>query len=124
MDKDLRTLSELVEKGISGGSGAWRVLHTLTYEGRDSWMAELLLEKRMWVDTTDYAALHACIQNDAVEICKLLLDGGMDFEEYLRWAQTRPCAGHEETLQALTDHWAEMRQVTEPEQETGGMTLG
>ena len=125
-DKDFRTLSALVEKGISGGSSAWRTLHMLTYEGRDSWIAEELLEKRMWVDANDYSALHACVQNDAVEVCRLLLDGGMDFDQYRQWAQTRPCAGHEETLQALADHWSEMQAEVEqaPAQENGGMTLG
>ena len=126
MDKDFRTLSALVEKGISGGGSSARTLHMLTYEGRDSWIAEELLEKRMWVDANDYSALHACVQNDAVEVCRLLLDGGMDFDQYRQWAQTRPCAGHEETLQALTDHWSEMQAEVEqaPAQENGGMTLG
>ena len=125
-DKDFRTLSALVEKGISGGSSAWRTLHMLTYEGRDSWIAEELLEKRMWGDVNDYSTPHACVQNDAVGVCKLLLDGGMDFDQYRQWAQTRPCAGHEETLQALADHWSEMQAEVEqaPAQENGGMTLG
>ena len=125
MDKDFRTLSALVEKGISGGGSSARTLHMLTYEGRDSWIAEELLEKRMWVDVNDYSALHACVQNDAVEVCRLLLDGGMDFDQYRQWAQTRPCAGHEET-QALADHWSEMQAEVEqaPAQENGGMTLG
>lgn len=39
----------LVEKGISGGPDASRTLHMLTYESRNSWMAEELLEKWMWV---------------------------------------------------------------------------
>ena len=126
MDKDFRTLSALVEKGISGGGSSARTLHMLTYEGRDSWIAEELLEKRMWVDANDYSALHACVQNDALEVCRLLLDGGMDFDQYRQWAQTRPCAGHEETLQALADHWFEMQAEMEqtPAQENGGMTLG
>ena len=121
-DHDHRTLSALVEKGISGGSSAWRALHMLTYEGRDSWIAEELLKKRMWVETDDYGALHACVQNDAVDVCKLLLDGGIDFDVYQQWAKNHPCDGHEKTMQALADHWSEMQQV--PAQENGGMTLG
>ena len=121
-DHDHRTLSALVEKGISGGSSAWRTLHMLTYEGRDSWIAEELLKKRMWVETNDYGALHACVQNDAVDVCKLLLDGGIDFDVYQQWAKNHPCDGHEKTMQALADHWSEMQQV--PAQENGGMTLG
>ena len=130
-DKDFRTLSTLVEKGISGGGSSARTLHMLTYNGHDSWIAEELLEKRMWVDTSDYNTLHACVQNDAVEVCKLLLDGGIDFDVYQQWAKNHPCAGHEETLQALADHWSEMQveqaeAPAEPQQDMamGGQTFG
>ena len=122
MDKDFRTLSALVEKGISGGSSAWRALHMLTYEGRDSWIAEELLKKRMWVETDDYGALHACVQNDAVDVGKLLLDHGMDFERYQKWAEHRG-GGHEETIQALSDHWQELRSQQQDAPAQGGMIL-
>lgn len=81
----------------------------LTYKGHDIWIAKKLLEKRMWVDTSDYNTLHVCVQNDAVEVCKLLLDGGIDFDVYQQWAKNHPCIGHEETVQALADHWSEMQ---------------
>ena len=129
-DKDFHTLSALVEKGISGGPDAWRTLHMLTCQAQDRWIAEELLKARMWVAPDDYSALHACVQNDAVDVCKLLLDGGMDFDQYQQWAQTRPCAGHEDTLQALSDHWAELQAAQEQgeqapsSQEAGGMILG
>ena len=123
MDHDFRTLSELVDKGISGGPNSARTLHTLTYEGRDSWMAESLLEKRMWVDLDDYNALHACVQNDAVDAAKLLLDYGMDFERYQQWAEHRG-GGHEATAQALADHWRELQAQQQQEAPApGGMTL-
>ena len=118
---DEKTLNRLVENGISGGSYAAQTLHMLTYEGRDNRMARDLLQKRMWVDLDDYAALHACVKNDAVEVCTLLLDNGMDFDGYRQWAQERHCSGHEETLQALAEHWQEMQQEAAPSQ--GGMTL-
>ena len=124
-DNDYRTLLELVEKGISGGPSAARTLHMLTYQERNNWMAEELLEKRMWVDLNDYNALHACVQNDAVDTAKLLLDHGMDFEQYRQWAEHRG-GGHEETVQNLADYWQELN--AEPEQseaqEMGGMRLG
>ena len=124
-ESDYRTLSELVEKGISGGPSAARTLHMLTYQGRNGWMAEELLEKRMWVDLDDYNALHACVQNDALDTAKLLLDHGMDFEQYRQWAEHRG-GGHEETVQNLADYWQELN--AEPEQseaqEMGGMNLG
>ena len=124
-DNDYRTLLELVEKGISGGPSAARTLHMLTYQERNNWMAEELLEKRMWVDLNDYNALHACVQNDAVDTAKLLLDHGMDFEQYRHWAEHRG-GGHEETVQALSDYWQELTagQEQSEAQEMGGMSLG
>ena len=128
-DPDFRTLSTLVEKGISGGPSSERTLHMLTYEDRNSWMAEELLEKRMWVHTCDYGALRACVDNGAVEVCKLLLDGGMDFEQFRR---RYPSTGSPEIIQALEEHWnvlqAQAQESAEPEQaqgpEIGGMNLG
>ena len=121
-DHDFRTLSELVDKGISGGGSSARTLHMLTYEKRDRWMAEELLEKRMWVDFDDYNALHACVQNDAVDVARLLLDHGMDFERYQKWAEHRG-GGHEETMQALSDHWQELRSQQQDAPAQGGMIL-
>ena len=124
MDGDYRTMSTLVEKGISGGPDASRTLHMLTYGGHDSWMVEALLEKRMWVDVNDYSALRACADNGAVAVGKLLLDGGMDFEQYrLRY----PNGGSEETIQALEEYWNKLQAQTQDQADTpqmGGMTLG
>lgn len=126
MDKDWHTLSALVEKGISGGPNAARTLHMLTYQQSDRWIAEELLQKRMWVDADDYGAFHVCVQNDAVEVCKLLLDGGIDFDVYQQWAKNHPNSGHEDTIQALSDYWSEiqakMEQAGGPEM--GGQTFG
>ena len=138
MDKDFRTLSALVEKGISGGGSSARTLHMLTYEGRDSWIAEELLEKRMWVDVNDYNALHACMENGAVNVAKLLLDQGMDLDQYKEWAKRQSHGLRcDDTLASLEEHWAELqaqnRQLREEgqgeeqppaEPGMGGMTIG
>ena len=125
MDQDYRILAELVDKGIHGGSSSSRTLHMLTYEGRNSWIAEDMLEKRMWVELHDYSAFHACVQNDAVDVAKLLLDNGMDFEEYQQWAELRG-GGHEETIQALADHWQDLKAPEQMEEAPaqGGMLFG
>ena len=125
-EPDFKMLSAMVEKGISGGASAERTLHMLTYEGRNSWIAKELLEKRMWVDVNDYRALNACVENGAVDVAALLLDGGMDFAQY---RQRFPNSGSPETIQALEEHWAQLHdQVQEQEQGDapgmGGMELG
>lgn len=111
-----------MEKGISGGSSSAAALHMLTCHRGNRWIAESLLEKRMWVELQDYSALHACVENDAVKVCELLLDNGMDFDQYRQWAAARHCSGHEETLQALADHWSEMK--AELEQAPSGKEAG
>ena len=135
---DYEMLSMLVEKGISGGGSAARTLHMLTYEGRNSWMAEELLEKRMWVDVNDYNALHACMENGAVNVAKLLLDQGMDLDQYKEWAKRQSHGLRcDDTLASLEEHWAELqaqnRQLREEgqgeeqppaEPGMGGMTIG
>lgn len=137
-DADFHTLSVLVEKGISGGDSAARTLHMLTYEGRNSWMAETLLEKGMWVAPTDYGALHACVENGAVNVAKLLLDQGMDLDQYKEWAKRQSHGLRcDDTLASLEEHWAELqaqnRQLREEgqgeeqppaEPGMGGMTIG
>lgn len=109
MDNDWHVVFVLVEQGISGGPNAWRALHMLTYTKQNCRIAEELLQKRMWVDTGDYSALRACIKNDAANVAKLLLDGGMDFDKYRQWAEAQSYTGHEETLQALADHWSKLQ---------------
>ncbi len=116
MGPDYEMLSTLVEKGISGGASAERTLHMLTYEGRNSWMAEDLLEKRMWVDPGNYGALHACLENGAADVAKLLLDQGMDLDQYKEWAKRQSHGLRcDETLASLEEHWAELQaQAQEP----------
>ena len=127
MGPDFEMMSTLVEKGISGGTSAENILHMLTYGNHNSWMAEELLRERMWVDVNDYQALNACVKNGAVNAAMLLLDNGMDFEQY---RQRFPESGSPDTIQALEEHWNEL-QVQEQEEgqeaaapEMGGMNLG
>ncbi len=111
---DYEMLSTLVEKGISGGGSSADVLHNLTQDRRNRWMAEELLGTRMWVTANDLCALHVCIKNDAVGAAKLLLDGGMNYD---RCRQLFPDGGSPETIQALEGHWAEFQaQAQEQEQ--------
>ena len=122
MQPDFRTARSLVEKGISGGENSWRILHTLTYENRNSWMAESLLQQRMWVDPEDYYAMRSCIENDAVDVAKQLLKNGMDYEKFQEWAESHYWGGSQETLQALSDFWQELKAPQQEEApEQGGM---
>ena len=78
----------------------------------------------MWVDPNNYGALQACVENGAVDVAKLLLDGGMDFEQY---RQRFPGRGSPDTIQALEEHWQTIQgqgQEQNNAPEVGGMDLG
>ena len=110
----------LVDKGIQPGSYAADVLHTLTAQHQD-WMAERLLEHGMPVAPDNYAALHACLNNGAADIGKLLLDRGIDLERYQIWAEKqRKSEGYMEAMEELAEYWAQMQ--TEPQQ--NGPSMG
>ena len=126
---DYEMLSTLVEKGISGGGSSADVLRNLTRDQRSRWMAKDLLETRMWVTANDYSTLHVCVENDAVDAAKLLLDGGMNYDRY---RQLFPGGGNPETVQALEEHWAELQTQAQEQgeeqapvgPEAGGMQFG
>lgn len=107
MKQDLQTALALIDKGAQPDRHASEVLRILT-AGHREWMAEQLLKQGMPVAADDYAALSVCVQHDAVDAAKLLLDRGMDFEQYRLWAEDYDRdRGHEDTLEALAEHWAE-----------------
>ena len=121
---DFRTALALVDKGIQPGDHAADILHTLTAQNQE-WMAERLLERGMAVEPDDYAALYVCLNNRAANAAKLLLDRGMDLDGYRAWAEGRPQeAGYEETMEELSQYWADLR--NDPQRDgpdMGGMSL-
>ena len=127
MNGDFPTMEALVGKGIDATDHAPQILHTL-HASHNGWMAELLLKQGLKIDSHCVAALHNCIKNGGLECGRLLLDSGMDFDLYQRWAEQTHAGtdGHDDTLQALAEHWTQ-RQAGQEQgcgQEAGGMTLG
>ena len=116
---DFQTAMELVDKGVQPGDYAADVLHTLTGQHQE-WMAEKLLEHGMPVAADNYAALYVCVNNQAAGVAKLLLDRGMDLEQYQTWAEKqRKNEGYEETMAELTEYWSELQ--SGPEQDSPSM---
>ena len=79
------------------------------------------------IDNNQFEALHACIRNGGLKGGQLLLDRGMDFELYQQWKKEchLDTEGHDDTLQALAEHWAHRNDAPEqscPRME--GTTLG
>lgn len=116
---DFQTAMELVDKGVQPGDYVVDVLHTLTGQHQE-WMAEKLLEHGMPVDPDNYAALYVCANNQALGAAKLLLDKGVDLDQYRAWAEKqRKNEGYEETMAELTEYWSELQ--SGPEQDGPSM---
>lgn len=121
---DFQTAVELVDKGVQPGDEAAGVLRTLTAQGQ-AWMAEKLLEYGMPVEPDNYAALYACVSNQALGAAKLLLDRGIDLDQYQLWAEHRPKDdGYTETMEELAAYWSELQNSLRPEDSPmDGMSL-
>ena len=112
---DFQTAVDLVDKGVRPGDEVADILRTLTGQHQE-WMAERLLEHGMPVEPDNYAALYACVSNQAVGAAKLLLDRGIDLEQYQLWAEHRPKGdGYTETMEELAAYWSELQNSTQPE---------
>lgn len=121
---DIQTAMKLVDKGIQPGSCAADVLHTLTAQHQD-WMAERLLEHGMPVAPDNYAALYVCLNNGAADIGKLLLDRGIDPEQYQIWAEKqRKNEGYMEAMEELTAYWEKLQNAPQQDDPSlGDMSL-
>ena len=65
-------------------------------------------------------ALYTCIRNGALTCAALILDQGMDFEQFLSWAERHGvCDNYPEAMEELEAHWAEQHPAQE--QGMGGM---
>ena len=112
------------------GERPLHILQPLTYENRNSWMAERYLEAGMRIYSGDYDALYTCIKNGAAACAKLILDQGMDFRLFSSWADSHGISGtFPDAMKQLAEHWADhnpeqQAQSTEEQSPTmGGLSL-
>ena len=120
---DYPLMMDLIKKGARPGRYASNILQPLTYNNRNSWMAEKYLEAGMKVEPDDYGALFTCIKNDAVDCAKLILDQGMDLEQYQEWAGRQIMNTDYPALDELKEYWSELHPENVQEPTIGGMTL-
>ena len=87
--RDLRTLTNLVRKGLQPDGSAAPILRPLVGE-YTAWMAEHhLLGSGLQVNPSDYEALDVCLRGHALGAAKALLEQGMELDGYLAWAAER-----------------------------------
>ena len=112
---DFQTAVDLVDKGVRPGDEvAGNPAHphgpASGVDGRET------AGTRMPVEPDNYDALYACVSNQAVGAAKLLLDRGIDLEQYQLWAEHRPKGdGYTETMEELAAYWSELQNSTQPE---------
>jgi hypothetical protein len=124
MNVDYQTMIALAEKGIRPGNYAETILSNLL-TGSNAWMAEHLLESGMQVELDDYAAFNACVQNDSLKSAKLLLDQGMDLEQYKLWAADHGgLRTYTDTLSELQTYWDAKQEAPTQEQDDGPSMTG
>lgn len=123
---DERMALELVDKGADANQYGAEIIQNL-YAKHSSWLTERLLEKGMNIDNLNYSALHTCIKTDQLGAAKMLLDRGMDFDQYQAWAaKYQGSCGPAEAVASLAEHWESLKRAQEQsgDQQMGGMALG
>lgn len=122
---ELRMAQMLVDKGLQPGNYAGNVLQNLTCERGRFWMAEQLLKNGMEVRPNDYRALDVCMKNGATDAAKLLLNQGMDFDQYQVWAEKHSHSTIDEQTRAeVWQHWNDIQSRQQAAAPLQGQTLG
>ena len=102
---DFSMMLDLIKKGARSGEYARHILQPLTYENRNSWQAEEYLKAGMQIDPDDYNALFTCVKNGALTCAELILDQGMDFQQYRVWADRHGAsASYPDAMVQLDEH--------------------
>lgn len=125
MRGDEHTCAALVGKGIDANEYAAEVIRNL-YAKRGPWPLKHLLEDGMHIDIHNYSALHACIQTDQLDAGEMLLDRGMDFDDYKVWAAKQQSDSRQsDIVAALTEYWNNQKNAQEQDDapEPEGPTL-
>ena len=109
---DLRTLTNLVRKGLQPDGSAAPTLHHLIARSRE-WMAVELLRAGLQVRGDDYEALDTCLREHAPEAAASLLERGVNLDGYLTWSTERvePLDNRAlEILEELKDQQSQVQQ--------------
>jgi len=82
---DYKLVRQLVAKGIDTNTYATDIFRVLAGKN-DAWLIDDLFNLGMSVDPQNYLALHTAIDLALPDVAKRLLGSGMDFDQYVEWA--------------------------------------
>ncbi|OCN03304.1 hypothetical protein A7X67_13195 [Clostridium sp. W14A] len=118
LKEDYALASELVKKGIHANEVAADVIHAFR---QSPWAVKLLLEQGMEIASNNYEAIHACINTGNTEAAQILLECGMDFGQYVKWAkannQNHPIKNNE-AFDLMYEHWKQNMGRPDSEQQS------
>ena len=120
---DLRTLTNLVRKGLQPDGSAAPALHHLIARSRE-WMAVELLRAGLQVRGDDYEALDTCLRGHAPEAAASLLERGMNLDGYLTWSTERVEPLDNQAREILKELKARQSQAHSVQQQGSGPVLG
>ena len=123
---DFPTAWKLSEGGISADGCFAEIVSFYAEKGRPR-LADDLLRQGARVSPDNFRALHACIDHDCTGLGKLLLDQGMDLDQYKEWAKRQNHGLRcNDTLAELEEHWQTIQGQEQDAAgpEIGGMGLG
>ncbi len=121
--RDLRTLTNLVRKGLQPDGSAAPILRPLVGE-YTAWMAEHLLGSGLQVAPSDYEALDVCLRGHALGAAKALLEQGMELDGYLAWAAERGRTLDDQAQKLLDELKVQQDQAPSVQQQGSGPVLG
>ena len=106
----------IAQKGANGDSALRAFIQC---RGKDeSWRLRQLLDLGLKVSPDNYDALAACVEYNCPEIGKALIDHGIDFEGFTRWAEGQERDMSCDAYQELAWYWQERRQQAPGQEQT------
>ena len=96
---------DMAEKKIDATHYAYELIHALKYNNND-WMLKHLYERGMEMNPQIFAAMQACIKVESVEMGQVLIDRGMNFEQFEQLLASNPNLSEtNDTFTALKQYW-------------------
>ncbi|HML36180.1 MAG TPA: DUF6329 domain-containing protein [Bacillota bacterium] len=103
--EDWQILFRLIEQGINANQYAAEFFDQLSRQG-NAWMIYSCVDRGMKIDNNNFAAFHACIRPESIDVAKRLIELGTDFDGYLEWAEKYHSGEKDESLiSILKEYW-------------------
>ena len=97
-------LFDMAEKKFDVTNSAAALIYSLNSK-RDGWSLKRLLDNGMELDMRNLSAMQACIRAESSEMGQVLIDRGLNFGAYEKWAAESNNSITNETFTVLKQYW-------------------